>query len=222
MSRPGLIARGVCISAFMLLAAAPAIAGDDHERATQAISAAQAKIDAANKIGASGEVPGMVARASAILAHARDDLHDGHKRTSFDEAVEAGRLADTALGLAQRSQAAAAHERIAAERDQRSNAEAAANAAQQNAADANARAANAEQAAAMAAADAAAARATPPPAPVATTVIVEKKSSRTVAPRRTVHRAPVKKRTVTTVRRSTPATVATEESTTVTTNASGQ
>jgi len=221
MFRPGLIARGACISAFMLLVATPAIAGDDHERATQAISAAQAKIDAANKVGASGEVPGMIARASATLAHARDDLHDGHKRRSFDEAVEAGRLADTALGLAQRGQNAEQQDRIAAERDQRNNAEAAAVSAQQNAADANARAANAEQAAAMAAADAAAARATPPPAP-ATTVVVEKSSSKTVSPsRRIVHRAPVKKRTTTTVRRTTPSTVATQESTTVTTNASG-
>ncbi len=96
MFRSGLMARGAFIAALMLSAATPALAGDDHERANQAISAAAAKIDAANKIGASGEVPGMIARASATLAHARRDLKDGHKRTAFDEAVEAGRLADTA------------------------------------------------------------------------------------------------------------------------------
>jgi hypothetical protein len=215
MFRPGLFARGACISAFVLLAAAPAIAGDD-ERAERAIAKAGAKIDAANKVGASGEVPGMVARAQSTLAQAKEDLKRGHERLSFDEATEAARLADTALGTAQQNQ-------IAAERDQRNSAEAAASMAQRDAADANARAANAEQAAATAAADAAAARATPPPAPVATTVVVEKSSKTVAPPKRVVTRAPVKKRTTTTVRRATPATVATEESTTtVTTNASGQ
>jgi hypothetical protein len=221
MFRPGLIARGACISAIVLLTAAPALAGD-HERAERAIAAARAKIDAANKVGASGEVPGMIARAQAELAQASEDLHRGHKRLSFDEATHAAQLADTALGTSQQS-------KIQAERDQRTSAEVAASAAQEDAADANARAedanaraSNAEHAAAMAAADAAAARATP--APVATTVTTVEKSSHVVTPaHRVVHRAPVKKRTTTVVRRATPATVASEESTTtVTTNASGQ
>jgi hypothetical protein len=222
MFRPGLITRGACISAFVLLTAGPAFAGKE-DRAQQAIAAAAAKIDAANKVGASGETPRTVARAQAMLAHAREDLKRGHKTEAFDEATQASELADTALGTSQQN-------KIQAERDQRTSAEVAASAAQQDAADANARAvdanaraANAEQSAAMAAADAAAVRATPPPVPVTTTVTTVNKSSHVVAAHRVVRRAPVKKRTTTVVRRATPATVASEESTTtVTTNASGQ
>jgi hypothetical protein len=175
------ITRSACVSALIMLAAAPAFAGD-HDRAVKAITTAQAKIDAANKVGASGEVPGMVARAQAELSTAREALQRGHKLMAFDQATDASRLADTALGTAQRNQ-------LDAVRDQRDTAQAAALQAQAEAANANDRAASAEQAAAVAAARADAMRYTPP-APPTTTVTVEKTE------RIASHRTPVRKRMI--------------------------
>lgn len=153
------LARGAGITGLLILAATPAFAGEKTNRARQAIAEATGKVDAANKLGVSGEVPHLTARAQAALRTAREDLARGRKEQAIDEANQASQLADTAIGEAQRN-------RIAAERAEHDNAAAAADAAHHEAAVANERAQNAEQAAASAAADAAAARAAPPPAPV--------------------------------------------------------
>ena len=134
------------------LVVSPALAGGKNERATAAIAAAQARIDAANKVGASGQVPALQARATAMLATAREDLSRGLKDDAIADATRASELADQALGEAERAKSVNAALRVDA-------AAAAAQDAQAAAVDANARANAAENAAA-------AARATPAPAPV--------------------------------------------------------
>jgi hypothetical protein len=186
------LARGTAICALLALSATAASAEGKKDRAREAIAAASAKIDAANKVGASGEVPRLQAEAQAALRTAREDLARGHKEEAIGEANHASQLADTAIGLAERN-----HEDAA--RAQRDHAEAAAASAQRDAAAANARADSAEHAAADAAASADAARNTPPPAPVViaapappppppaptTTVTVQRVVHRSAAPVRT-------------------------------------
>jgi len=202
-----------CVSGAALIVAPPALGQGKKDRAREAVAAAQAKVDAAGKVGAAGEVPRLLAQAQAALRTAQEDLAGDHKEQAIADANHASMLADQALGEAQRA-------KLARARDDKQAADAAAADAARSAADANARAAAAE-------ADANAARNAPPPAPVviaapppppaptSTTVTTE-----TVAPAtKVVTRAAPRKRVVTrrhVVRKSAPATVKTK--TTVTTN----
>jgi hypothetical protein len=191
--------------AAALTFATPALAGDKNERATAAIAAAQAKIDAANKIGAAQATPRVAAEATAELSRAKDAQNGGHKDEAISLALHAGELADHAFNTAdqvktQDAQAATAQ------------AAASADAAQQAAADANARAAAAEAAAATPPAPVIIQQA--PPAP--TTVTTETTAAAAPAPARVVTKKVVKKpvhRASTTTTR--PAAVAVKTTTTV-------
>lgn len=212
MNRMILTTSGAALAA-MLVFASPASAEGKADRARQAIAAASAKVDAANKVGATGEVPGLQAEAAHNLATAKEMLAAGHKEDAIAAANRATALADTAIGKTQQSQNAQAD----------AVANVAAN-AQQDAAAANERAANAEQAAAAASADAAAARAAPPvvvaqaPAvPQTTTVTTETVKSSTAARAST----PVKKKVVATRKPTTRSSVAEKTTTTVTTTPAG-
>lgn len=215
MKTLGLLGRTAGLSLVLALSATPAFSQDREDRARVAIGEARAKIDAANKIGAAGEVPRMVAEASAALRDAEEQFKRDHNSNAIAAAHRASELADVALGEAQKSQTNAARAETGA-------AQMAAEDARREAAAANERAASAESAAAAASADAAAARATPPqpvivaaPAAPATTVTVEK-TEQTTRPAASYSAKPkkvVKKKT--TVR---PAARTTEtETTTVTT-----
>lgn len=207
MSRPNPLFRTAALSA-LLLVTTPALAEGKADRARAAIAEATGKIDAANKLGANGEVPRLQAEAQAALRAARENLARGHKEEAIAAANHASTTAELAIGEAQKN-------RMNAERAQRANTEATAAAAQQDAAMANARADAAQQSAAAAASDAAAARATPPvviaaPAPPTTTVTTE--TVKQVAPARTVKRAPVRR----VVKRTTRTAPAVSEKTTTT------
>ena len=102
MQRSNIIVRGACISALALLVAGPALAEGKGDRAQEAIARASGKIDAANKVGVGGEVPGMIARAQAALDTAKEDAASGHKEAAIADANNASQLADTALGVAQK------------------------------------------------------------------------------------------------------------------------
>jgi hypothetical protein len=178
------------------------------DQARKAIAAAQAKIDAANIVGAAGDAPRLHAEAVRILHIAQDELNHHAKDEAIRDATRASELADQALAASQR--------------ERTSEQQAATSAAQAQAAEANARAADAQAAAAAAQADAAAARAAPPvvvqqsapePAPTTTTVTTTEtvKDSaaapvhRRVVHKRVVHKKPVKtathtKTTTTTVK----------------------
>jgi hypothetical protein len=152
------------------------------DRARTAIAAASAKVDAANKVGAIGEVPHLQAQAAAALRTAQEDLSRGDQEQAIADANHAAELADTAIGTTQKHRA-----------EDHATAVTAAVSAQQDAAAANARADSAQQAAAAAAADAASARAAPPvivaqaaPLPPTTTVTTETTKQATSAPKTTV------------------------------------
>src|ERR1700748_851929 len=99
MYRSNMLLRGVSAGTLLALTAAPVLAFPGKaDRAQAAIAAAQAKIDAANKVGASGQVPEMQAHAQAALATAKEDLASGHKEDAIADATHAGELADGALG----------------------------------------------------------------------------------------------------------------------------
>jgi hypothetical protein len=193
---------------MLLMLATPAIAEGKADRARAAIAEATGKIDAANKLGANGEVPRLQAEAQAALRAARENLASGRKEEAISAANHASTTADLAIGEAQKN-------RANADQAQRANAEATAAAAQQDAAAANVRADAAQQAAASAAADAAAARAAPPViiAPAAPTTTVTTETVKTAAPARTVKRAPVRR----TVKRTTVAPAVAEKTTTTVT-----
>jgi len=209
---------------LLIATAAPAFAQSDTDRARTAIVEARAKIDAAIKVGATGEAPHYVAQAQSSLRAAEEDLARSHEKDAIEDAHRASRYADEALGVAEQNKSAdAAAEREArlnaesaamAERARSASAETAATAARESAADANARAEAAQQAATASANEAALARATPPPAPV-TTVTVERETAATVT------RAPVAKRKVVrraaTTRTTVRPTSTTKTTTTVTT-----
>jgi SWI/SNF-related matrix-associated actin-dependent regulator 1 of chromatin subfamily A len=214
MKYPAFLLRGAALSALLIVSTSPAFAQSREDRARVAIAEAHAKIDAANKTGASGEVPTLVARAEAALRSAEEQFHRDHNASAIEDAHQASLLADQAIGLAERNKSADAQ----VERDQRASAEAAASAAQANAeteraaresaeaaagaaqataADATARAASAEQSAAASASDAAAARAAAVAAQTQPTVTEVTTSTTTPAARS----YSVKKKT--TVRRTT-------------------
>ncbi|QNQ12178.1 hypothetical protein H3Z74_22365 [Sphingomonas alpina] len=185
--------RALCVSALLLSSATPAFARGKTDRAHEAIAAAKAKVDAANKLGASGEVPRLQAQAQAALRSAEEDLAAKRKDQAIAEANRASELADTAIGISERNR----NEAVNAER-------AAAADAQQEAAAANARAQAAQQEANAAAADAAAARAAPPPAPIViappapttttiTTETVKSAAPATVARKKVTVRKPVRR-----------------------------
>ncbi len=178
------------VSLTALIAASPALAGGKNEQATAAIAAAEAKIDAANKVGASGEVPQLQASASAALRTAKDDLSHGNKDQAIMDANHASELADRAMGEAQR--VATTNAAI-----QQNQAAMAASAAQQDAAAANARADAAAQAARASAQDAATARATPqvvavvtpaPAAPTTETTVTTETDAHPVVAKKAAHR----------------------------------
>jgi len=200
MSRLSILSRGVAVSALIVMGSVPAIAGK-ADRARSAIDQAKAKVDAADKVGASMNTPGLTARADAALATAQEDLKSGHKEDAFDAATQASELADTAIGQAQKSHAEALHAAqdnaaqtgVAAQAAVDS-ANQRADAATQAANDASQRADAASQAAAAASEQAAAAQATPAPAPTTTTV-----TTHTTAHRAHVVHVPAGSTTKTTV-----------------------
>jgi hypothetical protein len=199
--------RAVAMTA--LLVATPALAQGKKERAEDAVVAARAKVDIANKLQPVGEVPRLQAAAAAALRLAEDDLKADRKVKAVETANRAQQLAEEAIGISQREQANATQ----------TNAQVQAAQAQAAAADANARAAAAEQAAAQAQAQAAAARATPvvvaQPAPAETTVTTE--TTAAPAPRVTTTKRVVRRpvRRTTAARSAAPAVRTT---TTVSTN----
>jgi hypothetical protein len=216
MIKPSRVARSVVLPALMILAASPVLAEGKHDRAKEAMAAAQAKIDTANKIGAAANTPRLAAEAEAMLRTAHEDLSRGKKDQAIQDANRAAQLADVAIGEAQ-------HHRDEMAQHQQADAAAVAAAAQNQAADANARADAAQQAAQQAAAAAEAARNAPPvvvaaaPPPVSTTTTTTVERDRTIA-----HAAPTTKRVV----RHTPAkrtgTVARERTTTTVTTTPSQ
>lgn len=136
------------VASISLALPAGALAETKTSKARQAIAAAQAKIEASNIAGASGDAPRLHAQAVTALHVAQDELAHSDKDEAIRDANHAAELADLALAASQR---------------ERSDTQAAATAqAQHDAASANARAAAAQAAAAAAQADAAAARAAPP------------------------------------------------------------
>lgn len=137
---------------------APAHAGE-ADRARQAIAAARAKIDAGDKLGATGDAALLQAQARTALQSAEERLHRGRKEEAITDANHASELADRAIVVADRHH-------VGAEREGRVNAENAASSAQQSASEASARAEAAQNAAANANAQANALRNAPPPAPV--------------------------------------------------------
>jgi hypothetical protein len=209
MQRKGFLAHGAAIASCLALLATPALAGK-ADRARSAIAEARGKIDAANKLGISGETPRLQAEAESSLRSAQESLKSGHKERSIAEAHHASELADTALGEAQRR-------KIEGERDQRAGAEAAAAAALQQSADANARADAAQQDAAAARAAAATPVIVPPATTTTVTTQTEKVASSSSAS--TVKR-PVKR----VVKHSTyrPKTAVTEKTTTTVTTSPAQ
>lgn len=187
------LAIGLIASVALILPTA-SFAESKTSQARRAIAAAQAKIDASNIVGASGDAPRLHGQAVAALHVAQDELAHSAKDEAIRDAQRASELADMALAASQR---------------EKSEAQSAATAeAQHEAAEANARAADAQAAAARAQADADAARATPPvvvqtpappaPAPQAeatvTTTHTDEVASQSSAPakRRVVHHRTVR------------------------------
>jgi hypothetical protein len=210
MYRSSSLMRGASVAALLALTAAPTLAFPGKaDRAQAAIAAAQAKIDAANKVGASGQVPEMQAHAQAALATAKEDLASGHKEDAIADATHAGELADGALGQTHRNTTEAARAATA-------DAAQAASDAQQQAAAANSRADSAEQAAATAQAQADAARNAPPVvaavAPAPTTTVTVERQTASAAPAHVTHRVVHHTGTATTQRVAERTTVTTTPS----------
>ena len=200
--RTTLFTRAVAVSALLAVSSLSTAAyAGEKDRAKVAIAEAQAKVDAADKIGASGEAAETQSRARAALETARVSLARSKERQAINDAHRASELADLAISATERNKAMATRD----ERAGRLDAEASAAAAQQaaananaSAADANLRAASSQQAAAMASAEASALRnATPAVTTVQTTeqVIAAKPATRKVV--RTKARPAVKKTTTT-------------------------
>ena len=205
MTTKSLLAFALATSA-LLAVPTTASAESKTDLARKSIATAQAKIDAANIVGAAGDAPRLHAAAVQTLNDAREELRLKRKSDAIRTATRASELADQAL--------------TASQRDRKMQEQATTDAALQQASDANARAAAAQAAAAAAQADAAAARAAPPvviqaPAPVVptSTTVTTTQTDRVATPAA----KPVVKKKV--VRRSTarPAARSTQTTTTVTT-----
>lgn len=209
MTRFNMFMRGASVSALLALSAVPAHAGwGKADRAHAEISSAQAKIESANKMGASTNSPAIMAHAQAELQTAKENLESGNKDTAIEQAIDAQRIADTAIGHAnQAHQQAAADHAAQVQQDAQAQVDAAnarADSAAQSAQDASDRAAAAQQQAAAANAQAEYARSQP----TTTVTTVEKSSTRT----------PVKK----VVRVVRPAGTVTADRTTTTVQTSNQ
>jgi hypothetical protein len=179
MKRSVSLTHSLCMSALLLMAG-PAFAEGKGDRAKEAMAAAAAKVEAANKIGATGETPRLQAQAQAALRAAHESYAAGHKEESIAQANRATQLSDEAIGTTQKN-------RAQDNREQRAATEATAAAAHEDAAAANARADAAQQSAAIATAQANAARAATPvvvasPAPQATTITTESEEHSSAAP----------------------------------------
>ncbi len=209
MKGSGFFARGVAMAALVAMPVT-AFAEGKTDQARKAIAAAQAKIDAANTVGAAGDAPRFQHEAVAALQLARDELAHHDKDAAIRDAQHASQLADMALSASSRARL----------NDQ----QAATDAAQRQAAAANDRAADAQASAAAAQADAAAARNAPPvviaapapPPPAPTTITTE--TTQTAAATTSVRKPAVKRRVVRhVVRHTARPTVTTRTKTTVTT-----
>jgi len=227
--------RGAAASALLFATATPAFAQSQTDRARMAITEAQAKVDAAVKVGATTHAPKLMAEAQAALRNAQEDLARHDKDASIADAHHASELADEALGVTERNKAetvsaerdraqsaetaaTAAQADADAQRDGRVAAEAAADSAQADAAQANNRADQAQQAASASAADAAAARAAAEKP--ATTVTVERTEGTVTQPaysrrapavrKPAVRRAPVRAAPATRKTTTTTTTIKTE------------
>ena len=196
-----ILTRAAAISTVVAFSALSTTAyAGEAERARAAIAEAKGKIEAGDKVGASGEAAGLQTQARAALQSAQERLAHGKKAEAIADAQQAGALADQAIVVTDKR-------KVAMERNGRLNAESSAVAAQQSAADANARADSAQQSAAVAAAQADALRNAPAPAPApapTTTTVVEKEIVRTPVrhtTRRVVHKpvTAVAEKTTTTI-----------------------
>ncbi|TVV75468.1 hypothetical protein [Sphingomonas solaris] len=206
MRNLGFRMRGAIAASVLMLAATPALAGDE-ERARAAIAEAQGKIDAAGRMKAGEVTPDAIAKAQASLRLAQEEIKSGHEQKAIQAAIEAQQFADTAIGRTQQRNDAAVQAQAATTVD-----------AQQQAVAANVRADAAEQAAASAAADAQAARNAPPvvvAAPATTTVTTE--TVKTAAPARAAVKRPVRKVVARTTTTKPRAAVVEKTTTTVTT-----
>jgi chromosome segregation ATPase len=217
MTRFNMFMRGASISALLAFSAVPAYAGwGKADRAHAEISSAQAKIESANKLGASTAAPAVMAHAQAELQTAKENLESGNKDTAIEQAIDAQRIADTAIGQVNRAhQEAAADHAAQVQQDAQTQVDAAnarADSAAASAQDANDRAQSAQQAAAAANAQAEAARNQP-----TTTVTTVEKSSTRAPVHKVVHRVvkPAPSYAGTTTAERTTTTVST-------TNGSGQ
>ncbi|MDB5674149.1 MAG: hypothetical protein JWM65_1131 [Sphingomonas bacterium] len=188
MKGSGFFARGVAMAALVAMPVT-AFAEGKTDQARKAIAAAQAKIDAANTVGAAGDAPRFQHEAVAALQLARDELAHHDKDAAIRDAQHASQLADMALSASSRARL----------NDQ----QAATDAAQRQAAAANDRAADAQASAAAAQADAAAARNAPPvviaapaPPPPAPTTITTETTQTAAATTTTATKPAVKRRVV--------------------------
>lgn len=224
MNRFKTLPRAIGVSALLAMTAfsvtAHAGLADD---ARKAIAAAKAKIEAADRIGATGEAAGIEVQARAALERAQAQFGKGEKNEAIAEAKHAGDLADQAITLTDKRKQMRAQQG-------RNEAEAAAGAAQQSAAasaeransaeaaavDAQARTAAAQQNAATANSEAEALRNAPPP-PATTTTVTTKHAEMATAPVRHVHHVHHRVRHTTTTR-----TPVTDETTTTVTTAPQQ
>ena len=148
--------------ALALTLAAPAAAQDG--RARESIAAAEAKLNAAEKVGAGVETPRAAAEARAVLNTAKEALARGEEKAAIDGAIRAQAMADAALGVTQQNKneaIAATAAEAEANRATATQATVEAQAARAQAAEATARADSAQQSAAMSAADAAAVEVSP-------------------------------------------------------------
>ena len=91
MPRIHLSARGIGIAAVFLASASPAFAQSETDRARMAITEAEAKIEAAVKIGAVGDAPRLVTEAQASLRAAHEELASSRENGAIIEAHD-GRI----------------------------------------------------------------------------------------------------------------------------------
>ena len=98
------IALAATTSCFVFTTAASAEGKTDQAR--KAIAAAQAKIDAANIVGAAGDAPRLHAEAVRVLHIAQDELNHHAKDEAIRDATRASEIADQALAASQRERTA--------------------------------------------------------------------------------------------------------------------
>ena len=98
-------ARAVPVTPWLATSASPALARGKMDRAREAVAAARAKVDAAAKVSATGDVPRLQAEAAAALRTAEDDVASSRKDEAIapaDRASAASRHSDRHLGAQQR------------------------------------------------------------------------------------------------------------------------